>query len=133
MSAIQPSYAFDPPADPAPCFSWTAHPEGPGVTRVTLSGELDLVSAPCLGNTLAEAARGSVAVILDLSQLTFMDSSGLHAILTARGRLADADCRLVLLRGRHQVQRLFELSGIDGVLEFASAREPGGLAALPSS
>jgi anti-anti-sigma factor len=92
-----------------------------------------MLSASCLGETLAQAARDSVAVILDLSQLTFMDSSGLHAILAARGRLAEADCRLVLLRGDYHVQRLFELSGVEGEIEFVSARHAGDLAAIPSS
>lgn len=131
MLSSPPSYAFR-PADPPPDFSWTARPQGPGVTRVSLSGELDMLSASCLGDALA-AARGSVAVILDLSQLTFMDSSGLHAILTARNRLSEAGCRLVILRGSHQVQRVFEVSGVDGVLEFVSARDGGDLAAIPSS
>lgn len=130
MPSTQPSYAFH-PEDPPPGLSWTTHPQGPGVTRMTLSGELDIGSAPRLCDTLAEAARGSVAGILDLSQLTFMDSSGLHAILSARGRLAEADCRLVLLRGARQVQRMFELTGVDGVLEFVNARDAGHLAAVP--
>ena len=131
MLSSPPSYAFR-PAVPPPDFSWTARPQGPGVTRVSLSGELDMLSASCLGDALA-AARGNVAVILDLSQLTFMDSSGLHAILTARNRLSEAGCRLVILRGSHQVQRVFEVSGVDGVLEFVSARDGGDLAAIPLS
>ena len=121
------------PPDPHPGFGCTVHPQGPGVTRVTLSGELDMLSAPDLDDTLADAARGGVAVILDLSRLTFMDSRGLHAILTARGRLAEMGCRLVLVRGPHQIQRLFELTGLEGVLEFVSVRDAAGLAAIQSS
>ena len=98
---------------------WSA--ERPGVTRVKLRGELDLVTAPQLADALSEAARGSVVVILDLSELTFMDSTGLHAILTAHTRLHEADCRLVLVRGCHQIQRIFEITGTEHVLEFASA------------
>lgn len=41
MSSTQPSQPSY-PADPLPGFSWTAHPQGPGVTRVRLSGELDI-------------------------------------------------------------------------------------------
>jgi anti-anti-sigma factor len=62
-----------------------------------------------------------------------MDSCGLHAILTARGRLAKANCRLVLLRGARQIQRLFELTGLDGALEFVSAHGAGDIAAIASS
>jgi anti-sigma B factor antagonist len=132
MLSSQLSDATHPP-DPHPGFSCAVHSQGPGVTRVALSGELDMLSAPDLDDTLADASRGAVAVIVDLSQLTFMDSSGLHALLTARARLAESDCRLVLLRGGDQVQRLFELTGLDGVLEFVSVRDAGGLAAIPST
>ena len=50
-----------------------------------------------------------------------MDSSGLHAILIARARLNDADCRLVLVCGRHEIQRIFAVTGTEHALEFASA------------
>lgn len=131
MSSTQPTDASR-AADPPPSFSWASYAQGPGITRVTLNGELDLAAAPRLDEALSEAARGSVAVILDLSELTFMDSSGLHAIVTARARLAEAACRLVLFRGRRQVRRMFELTGVDRVLEFVSARDVGGLAAVRS-
>ena len=97
--------------------------EGPGVTRVTPRGELDLATAPQLADALSQAARGSAAVIMDLSDLTFMDSSGLHAILTARARLHEANCRLMLVRGSQQVQRVFELTGTEPSLEFVSASD----------
>ena len=84
--------------------------EGPGFTRVSVSGELDLATAPELADALAEAPAGAAVVILDLSQLTFIDSTGLHMILAARARLAEADCRLVLIPGAHQVQRIFEIT-----------------------
>jgi anti-anti-sigma factor len=88
---------------------------------VTPSGELDIATAPQLAEALSEAARGSAAVILDLSELTFMDSSGLHAILSAHTRLHEAGCRLVLIGACRQIQRIFELTGTEHALEFASA------------
>ena len=132
MSSTQPSYEPE-SGSPHPGFSCACHVRGPGIAGVTVSGELDLASAPQLDDALAEAGRGSVAVILDLRELTFMDSSGLHAILTARARLAAADCRLVLVKGCRQVQRIFELTGVDSALEFVSARDASGLAAVESS
>lgn len=110
-------------SDPASGFACPWYAEGPGVTRVTPSGELDIVTAPQLAEALSEAARGSAAVILDLSELTFMDSSGLHAILSAHVRLHQTDCRLVLVRGCHQIQRIFELTGTERALEFDSASD----------
>ena len=108
-------------ADRGPDFSCASYAEGEGFTRVTLSGELDLATAPRLVHALTEVADGTAVVILDLSELTFMDSSGLHAIISARARLAETDCRLVLVPGGHQVQTLFELTGIKDHVEFVSA------------
>ena len=108
-------------SDPSSGFACTWYAEGPGVTRVTPSGELDIATAPQLADALSEAARGSAAVILDLNELMFMDSSGLHAILSAHTRLNEAGCRLVLVAACHQVQRVFEVTGTEQALEFASA------------
>lgn len=110
-------------ADAPPIFSCTLYAEAANVTRVTPSGDLDLFTAPQLAEAVAEACDGRRLVILDLSQVTFIDSSGLHAIVTAQARLAEADCRLVLVPGGRQVQRIFELTGVDHLFEFVGARD----------
>jgi hypothetical protein len=56
-----------------------------------------MATAPELADALSEAHGGCVAVILDLSELEFMDSTGLQTILSAHARLAEAGCRLVLI------------------------------------
>ena len=92
-------------------FSCTSYADGSGFTRVTLNGELDLATAPKLADALADMPDSTGVVILDLSDLTFMDSAGLHVILTARNRLADAGRGLMLVPGSRQVQSIFELTG----------------------
>jgi anti-anti-sigma factor len=87
---------------------------------VTLNGELDMATAPQLVDALSEVPRGRAAVILDLSDPEFMDSTGLQTILSAHTRLAEADCRLVLIAGCHQVQQIFEIPGTDHQLEFVN-------------
>ena len=119
MSSAQPS--SDPEcADQPPGFSCVSCAEGTGVVRVTLTGELDVATAPQLGHALEEIAEPAALVVLDLSELTFMDSSGLQVILSARARLADAGRRFALVPGRRQVQRMFELTGTAHRLEFVS-------------
>ena len=103
-----------------PGFSCVAYAEGVGVVRVTLTGELDMGTAPQLAHALAGIADPTALVILDLSELTFMDSCGLHVILNARAALADAGRGLALVPGCHQVQRIFELTGTEHRLEFVS-------------
>lgn len=112
------------PASPAfrpSGFAFSVRSERPGVKRVLLSGELDIATAPQLNDVLAAAARGSAAVILDLTELKFMDSTGLHAILSAHMRLEEANCQLALIPGCHQVQRIFEITGAAEHLEFVDS------------
>jgi anti-anti-sigma factor len=82
------------------------------VTSLKLSGELDLASTPTLERELAaiEPSAGRRRVLIDLSGVGFMDSTGLQALLRARERANEHGAELVLRRGSHQVQRVFELT-----------------------
>jgi anti-anti-sigma factor len=78
---------------------------------IALGGELDLASAPELERELREAEAGNPArVVIDLSGLGFMDSTGLQALLRTRERASAGAYELALRRGPHQVQRVFELT-----------------------
>jgi anti-anti-sigma factor len=93
-----------------------------GGTVLTLAGELDIASAPALERALDEfGASLPRRLVIDLRQVTFMDSTGLRALLLARQRAADGDHELLLRPGPRQVQRVFELSG---TLERFSFRDP---------
>ena len=86
-----------------------------GVVLV-LEGELDLESAPELGEHLDQVERAHPErLLIDLSVLDFMDSSGLRVLIRARESARDHGYQLVLRRGSRQVQRLLEITGvIDG-------------------
>jgi anti-anti-sigma factor len=78
---------------------------------LTLSGELDLASAPMLERELLDAeATGPSRLVIDLAGLAFMDSTGLQALLRARERANSNGHELALRRAPHQVQRVFELT-----------------------
>lgn len=84
-----------------------------GWRLVAASGEIDIASAPALDAALAEAADdadGPVAV--DLRAVTFMDSSGLRSLLTARRRLAEDGRALGLVCGPGPVRRVLEVAGV---------------------
>jgi anti-sigma B factor antagonist len=83
-------------------------------------GELDVATANELQRELERVeATDAEAIVLDLSGLTFMDSTGVRLLVFAHARSrADAD-RLVLLRGPIVVQRTLELSGVETLLPFA--------------
>jgi anti-sigma B factor antagonist len=74
---------------------------------VRLRGELDMAAATDLLDWLVEIAGSKL--IIDLSELTFMDSSGVAVMAQAKDHLGDA---LVLSRPRSNVRRVFELTGL---------------------
>ena len=91
---------------------------------LTLHGELDLVSSPILEEAL-NGARESRAelIVVNLRRLEFMDSTGLHLLVTAQQRAHDAGRRFAVVRGGEHVQRLFDLSGIGELLHVVDSPE----------
>jgi anti-sigma B factor antagonist len=78
---------------------------------LSLQGELDLTSAPTFERELRAAESANPRrLIIDLSRLEFMDSTGLRALLLARGRAQSDGYSLALRRGPRQVQRVLELT-----------------------
>jgi len=75
-------------------------------TKLLLSGELDLASAPTLLEAVSIAARAPDALTIDLSRLSFIDSSGVHALLRARDICASHETPLWLVPGPRTVQRV---------------------------
>ena len=57
--------------------------------------------------------------MIDLSGLAFMDSSGLRALLAARGRAVEHDYRLVLVPGAPSIQRVFAITKTEALFTFA--------------
>jgi anti-anti-sigma factor len=97
--------------------------DGGATAYVHVTAELDIASAPELERVLRSAQLRAVLVVLDLRQLTFMDSFGLRVIVAASNRAHQAGRRLVLLPGPSQVQRLFALSGVADALEITELSE----------
>lgn len=87
---------------------------------ITLSGELDMATAPDLADELqCVEATDARTIMLDLGGLDFIDSTGLRVLLQASARSrADSD-RLVLLRPADPVFRAFVISGLAARLPFA--------------
>ena len=83
----------------------------PAVWQLAAVGELDAANAervqPVIDAALAEGAR---TVLLDLSALTFLDSTGLRALLVAAKQLAALDGELRLVALSSPVKRLLELT-----------------------
>jgi stage II sporulation protein AA (anti-sigma F factor antagonist) len=90
------------------------------VHTISLIGELDVATAETVDQELERVeATDAEPIVLDLAGLTFMDSTGVRLVMAAYARSRAETDRLALLRGPQQVQRVFELCGVDGLLPFA--------------
>ncbi len=87
--------------------------------RITLVGEVDLATVPELDRLLDDLAQSEHSrLLIDLTGVEFMDSTGLASLIRAL-HAADANGhRLTVRRGSPQVQRLFELTGLVDRLVF---------------
>ena len=84
-----------------------------GANAIAVAGELDIETAPQLGEEVELAVWSTVgAFVLDLSGVTFLDSSGLHALLRARAFLAREDRPLVLVCPPGPVRRVLDLASV---------------------
>ena len=94
---------------------------------VILHGELDLFSRPHLERELKRVERDGVErMVVDLSQLDFMDGAGMHALLGAQRRATAAGRQFLLRRGPREVHRLFVLAGVEPLFSFESVPAAGG-------
>jgi anti-anti-sigma factor len=89
-----------------------------GVRRLALKGELDMVSAPEVSARLEEMARDGVAVRLDLSELSFMDSTGVRVIYTASRALQENGGSLEIVKPKGEPWRALEITGLHRILPF---------------
>lgn len=103
-----------------------------GVTVVAIDGELERSEAAVLRDLLGSLVAGPQSrVLLDLSRVTFIDSSGIAVLVGAHRRAAEAGARLGLAEPTAGVRRVLELTRTDRVLSiFGTPAE--GLAALRS-
>jgi anti-anti-sigma factor len=93
--------------------------EDNGVARVVAGGELDLSSAEQLEEELKRNEQEEPPLlVLDLRELTFMDSTGLRTVIAADARARDRGGRLVIVRAPEEVDRVFRLTRMDAHLEM---------------
>ena len=95
--------------------AWSAHVFSSGdTTTVVLLGEIDLAAAPEIRRTIANALVSNPArLVIDLSGTTFIDSSGLQALLIAQQTTRLLTVELSIVATTPHVRRVFESAGLD--------------------
>jgi anti-anti-sigma factor len=96
---------------------------------IALSGDVDLATASIVDDEIRRAEQSENLVVLDLGEVTFMDSTGLRIVISAHQRLRERGASLQIQHLTPQVGRLFELVGV--LDHLGIARGADGHAASP--
>lgn len=100
----------DGPQGDRACFTCRWRLEGRAAASVRVAGDLDMATAPQLRTALEEALVYARLVLLDVSEVTFMDSSGLRVILEASIGARSQDARVLVVGVSEQVEALIDLT-----------------------
>jgi anti-anti-sigma factor len=90
------------------------------VLVLSLTGELDMATAPELEEAI-ERAQGGSQIVVDLRELTFIDSTGIRALIQVYTAGQNGHSTVSFIRGRHRVQRVLQLAGVQ---EFLGWTDP---------
>jgi anti-sigma B factor antagonist len=84
-----------------------------GWTVLGVSGELDALTGPALNDAVSEQLMTNNALVIDLSGVPFIDSSGLGVLVRALKRTREIDGRLKLVIDSDQVMKVMQLTALD--------------------
>jgi anti-sigma B factor antagonist len=102
------------------------------IKLIAISGELDLASSGDLRRHIDRAvADGRRNLVIDLSDVTHMDSTGLASLIAAHQQAAGHGGRLALVIESRHVRRTLEVRGLDRLFTIVGTREAGVAAVAP--
>jgi anti-anti-sigma factor len=100
---------------------------------VSLTGELDMATAPALHEAV-ERAQGQGPIIVDLRDLTFIDSMGIRALIQiyAAGQNGHASVSFIRPQGGQVVEKVLAIAGVEGLLAWTEPPDEEARDATPS-
>jgi anti-sigma B factor antagonist len=90
-------------------------PNGGTERTVLLSGEIDLASAPAVWEALESAIDDATRVVVDLSEIRFIDSTGLSLLVRAHRHLRQAGGTFTVRSPSEMAARVLKITGLDAV------------------
>jgi anti-sigma B factor antagonist len=85
---------------------------------VTAAGEIDLATSPALRTRLQDAIARHRTVIVDLSDVTFIDSTGLGVLIGGLRRVNEAGGQMAIVIADPRVLKIFEITGLTGLFSI---------------
>jgi len=93
-----------------------AHPSVTSYVALRLSGEIDLGNSPDLQSALEAAIQQEGPILIDVHELTFIDSTGIHVLVEAAKALQNHGC-LVIHGEQKQLSKILDLIGVDAMVK----------------
>ena len=92
-----------------------------GVVVLEVAGEVDVYTAPTFRQHLREVTTGGKPrVVVDLSEVTFLDSTGLGVLVGAMGRVREADGAMRLVVASEHILKVLRITGLDALIPVDS-------------
>ena len=92
-----------------------------GQVRMSLTGEIDMSSVGTLAHALAALQRTAASLVIDLADVTFLDSTGIAALVIAHRRAVAAGRTLTVVNAQAGVRRVLDITGALATLTGAAA------------
>ena len=106
-----------------PETAYTSETLGPGTTAVAVAGEVTFSNVVDFDRALGQALDETQNLVVDLTGVTFIDSSGLSSLLTASARARDAGGTVALVLANGEPPSIFRFRGVDRLLALYPSRE----------
>jgi anti-sigma B factor antagonist len=104
-------------------FVREARPIGQHAYLISLAGDFDLHSGPEFERRVLEAlGRSATDLLIDLSEVSFIDSTTIGILMRTRKRLAPLGGRVLVVTSDRNILRLFEITALDRMFEIYSSR-----------
>ena len=108
----------------SPQFELTDESLDDATHLIAVRGEVHVSTAPEFSERLNDAiATGKTGVVIDMTEVEFIDSTGLSVLLNALRRVTRQQGRLALVVSNPTVLRLFEITRLDSTFDIASSRD----------
>jgi anti-sigma B factor antagonist len=102
-------------------FDLTTEELGDGLAKVTVGGEVDLLAAPAVRQTLLAAIeKGARGIVVDLTTTDFIDSTTLGVLVGANKRLLQQGSALAIVCDNPNIRTIFEITLLDRVFDIFS-------------